>query len=175
MSEMQTGSYEPKFTEQTIARDLSALIPEFKALAQLKNIDLVFSDRSYNSEAYIDNYTVTQIFANLIDNAIKFTDTGKIEITLYNSPDGAVCVDVSDTGIGIAPEYFDDLFTPFSQEDTGYTRRFEGNGLGLALVKKYCDLNNSEMKIKSEKNAGSVFTVVFNNVQKIKSGTLKYN
>ncbi len=51
---------------------------------------------------------------------------------------------------------------PFSQEEQGYTRKFEGNGLGLALVKNYCDMNNAEIKVESEKDFGSTFTVTFN-------------
>ena len=54
------------------------------------------------------------------------------------------------------------MFMPFSQEDAGHKREFEGNGLGLALVKKYIELNRAEIKVESEKNIGSVFSVVFN-------------
>jgi signal transduction histidine kinase len=55
------------------------------------------------------------------------------------------------------------IFEPFTQEEQGYSRSFEGNGLGLALVKKYCDLNNLTIEIESVKGSGSTFTVIFNN------------
>lgn len=53
------------------------------------------------------------------------------------------------------------LFTPFTREEMGYTKNFEGNGLGLALVKRYCDLNNAEIKVSSKKGQGSLFRVTF--------------
>jgi signal transduction histidine kinase len=53
------------------------------------------------------------------------------------------------------------MFEPFMQEDMGYSRRYEGNGLGLALVKKYCDLNKAAIDVESEKGKGSKFTVTF--------------
>ena len=70
-------------------------------------------------------------------------------------------MEVRDSGIGMSEEYLKKLFTPFSQEDVGYKREFEGNGLGLALVKKYIELNKAEIEVESEKNIGSVFSVTF--------------
>ena len=69
---------------------------------------------------------------------------------------------VTDTGIGIANEYMDNIFEPFRQEEQGTTRKFDGNGLGLALVKKYCDLNNAELDVKSKKGKGTTVVVTFN-------------
>ncbi|HSH52324.1 MAG TPA: ATP-binding protein, partial [Bacteroidales bacterium] len=64
-----------------------------------------------------------------------------------------------DTGIGMSEDYLSRLFTPFSQEETGYSRRYEGTGLGLALVNNYCKLNDAEITVKSKKNEGSTFTI----------------
>jgi len=54
------------------------------------------------------------------------------------------------------------MFKPFHQEDSGYSRKYEGNGLGLALAKKYCEVNNAVIEVESEKNVGSTFRVKFN-------------
>ena len=89
-----------------------------------------------------DHISVTQIFINLIDNAIKYTHHGTVTVNLTESGD-QYCVIVKDTGIGMSKEYLQNIFTPFSQEETGYTRKFEGTGLGLALVKKYIEVNNA--------------------------------
>ena len=58
-------------------------------------------------------------------------------------------------------EFIQNIFSPFTQEDVGRRREYEGNGLGLALAKKYCEMNNAIMKVESRKNVGSVFTVIF--------------
>ncbi|MGE5410721.1 MAG: ATP-binding protein, partial [Clostridiales bacterium] len=76
-------------------------------------------------------------------------------------------VNISDTGIGIAKEYLPYLFTPFTQEEQGYTRKFEGNGLGLSLVKRYCEMNNAGISVRSKKGKGSVFTVSFSEYKTI--------
>tara|TARA_B100001989_G_C24387157_1_gene387348 strand:+ start:448 stop:699 length:252 start_codon:yes stop_codon:yes gene_type:complete len=71
-------------------------------------------------------------------------------------------IKVSDSGIGISDDYLPSLFEPFTQEETGYTRKFDGTGLGMALVHKYCELNNLSIKVDSKKNMGTTFTVIFN-------------
>ena len=58
-----------------------------------------------------------------------------------------------------------ELYQPFSQEDQGYTRKYDGNGLGLALAKKYCELNNADINCTSSKGLGTEFIVVFNNTK----------
>lgn len=101
------------------------------------------------------------MFANLIDNGIKYTKDGHVEIKVYNDNEGTLCADIKDTGIGISSEFLPTMFTPFSQEEQGYTRKFDGNGLGLALVKRYCDLNDAIVKVSSVKGEGTTFTVKF--------------
>ncbi|WP_348265402.1 ATP-binding protein, partial [Salmonella enterica] len=72
-----------------------------------------------------------------------------------------VAVDISDTGIGISEDYLPNLFTAFTQEEQGYSRKYQGNGVGLALVKKYSELNEAEVEVRSEKGKGTTFTVTF--------------
>ena len=62
----------------------------------------------------------------------------------------------------MSKEYVNKLFSPFSQEEMGYTRRYEGTGLGLALVKNFIDINKAQIKVKSELNSGTTFTVILN-------------
>jgi len=97
----------------------------------------------------------------LIDNAIKFTDAGRVQILINQTHEEQICVCVEDTGIGISPDFMKNLFIPFGQEDHGYTRKFEGNGLGLSVVKRFCDLNNAKISVESTKGEGSKFTVSF--------------
>ena len=114
-----------------------------------------------------DKNASRQIFIHLVDNAIKYTQNGTVRVLLDRNKDGRLYVAVSDTGIGMSEDYMKQLFTPFTQEVMGYNRPFEGNGLGLALCKKYSDLINAEIKVSSVKDEGSIFTVQFKDKEKI--------
>ncbi len=162
MSEIQTGSYEPQRKDfDLISKILEPLIKEYKVLAEKKNLQLNFEADKNHTEVFLDEYSTYQIFANLIDNAIKYTEKGKISIKIFNDSSNRPTVEVCDTGVGISRKYLPDLFQPFTQEEQGYTRRYDGNGLGLAIVKKYCELNSAEIKVESQKGKGSKFTVKF--------------
>lgn len=162
MSEIQAGNFEVNLKELDILKDiLDNMMVEFDKPARAKGVELSLVRCTDNLKFYGDQYTVIQIFQNLLDNAIKYTPGGKVDVKIYNTMKHELCVDIKDTGIGISEEYLPSLFEPFSQEETGYTRRFEGNGLGLSLVKKYVALNNAEISVRSRKGEGSTFTVTF--------------
>ena len=111
-------------------------------------------------------YSLSQLFVNLIDNRLKYTRNGYVQIKIYNDDNGTLSVNVEDTGIGIAEEFLPTLFKPFTQEEQGYTRKFEGNGLGLALVKRYCELNDAVISVHSKKVVGTTFRVKFTQTNK---------
>lgn len=163
MSEIQAGNIEINLRNIDVAKDvLEPLIMEFSGSARSSQLDLVMENNAAITTLMCDSYTTSQIFQNLIDNAIKYTRQGYVKVVLYNTPANQLCVEVCDTGIGIAEEYLPRLFEPFTQEESGYTRRFEGNGLGLSLVKKYIALNNAAIEVESEKGKGTTFRVIFN-------------
>ena len=135
---------------------------QFKNLVLKKGVELKFVCKHENPVMKGDRYSINQIFINLMDNAIKYTEHGSIKISIDKNNEGKITVIIEDTGIGISNEYLPFLFEPFSQEEHGYTRRFEGNGLGLALVKKYCEMNNASIYVESRKGKGTKFSVSFN-------------
>ena len=105
-----------------------------------------------------DALRISQVLENLISNAVKFTEKGRITVrTRHISHE--VVVEVEDTGVGMAEEYLEKLFTPFSQEDEWRNRRFEGTGLGLALVRRLLELLGGRIEVKTEKGVGSLFRV----------------
>ncbi len=161
LSSVQSGNYISQFEAVNLGDDLKVLVDEMKSLAMEKNLSLTFTNHAYDPLIKGDKYTLNQIFQNLLGNAIKYTQTGNIEVRILEENPGKISVEVKDTGIGMSQEYLKKLFTPFSQEDMGYKREFEGNGLGLALVKKYVELNDAEILVKSEKNNGTTFKVIF--------------
>lgn len=164
MAEVQTEGYEARFENMDLDRDIvSGNLTQFESMANEKNIKFNYINKAESPFVRVDGYSVLQIVQNLLDNAIKFTKKGSVNVEIFNDENKNVVFQVSDTGVGISKEFIPKLFTPFSQEEGGYTRRYEGNGLGLALVKRYCDLNGAEISVKSRKSKGTTFTVTFNN------------
>jgi signal transduction histidine kinase/DNA-binding response OmpR family regulator/Tfp pilus assembly protein PilF len=111
-----------------------------------------------------DPTRINQVLINLAGNAVKFTDTGSVDIrtSLYKKDDNNTWVqfDVIDTGIGIAPDYVGRIFESFTQAGTDIARRFGGTGLGLTISKELVALMQGEISVKSELGKGTVFTVV---------------
>ena len=162
MSEMQIGSYEPTWQSLDLINDiLLTLKTKFSLKAQDKGLQLNFINFPHEVRITGDRYSINQIFLNLLDNAIKYTEKGNIDVTISRSRPDKIEVSIIDTGIGIAEDYLDKLFEPFMQEEQGYSRKFDGNGLGLALVRKYCDLNGIQISVESKKGMGSRFILTF--------------
>ncbi len=163
ISKIKNQQYKIDLTEVDIYNDvLYPLLIEQLTKAEDKGLKLNLIKPDKPLKLVLDQYSVSQLFMNLIDNAIKYTKEGSVTIKPFVNQFGKIQVDIIDTGIGIAKEYMPTMFEAFSQEEQGYTRSYEGIGLGLSLVKSYADLNNAEIKVKSKKNKGSVFSVIFN-------------
>jgi signal transduction histidine kinase/CheY-like chemotaxis protein len=109
-----------------------------------------------------DPVRIKQILLNLVENALKFTEKGRITLSykIQTKPAQAVVFRVEDTGIGIAPEHQEDIFHEFSQIDHTSTRKYGGTGLGLAISRSLAQLMNGDLHVKSNLGLGSVFSLV---------------
>jgi signal transduction histidine kinase len=107
-----------------------------------------------------DGIRIKQILNNYLNNALKFTSHGNIYLTLEQMPDKSIKFSVRDTGIGINPEDMNELFTDFSQVNTGANRSFGGTGLGLAISKRLAVLMGGEVGVESVFGEGSCFWAV---------------
>ncbi|MBU2506339.1 MAG: GAF domain-containing sensor histidine kinase [Bacteroidetes bacterium] len=168
MSEVQTGNYDYIPSQFSIYDEIiENLLKDYAEEIERKKlkISVVRNERKDFIEA--DKYSIFQVFSNLIDNAIKYTNEGSIQVSIARNGDKNLFVSVADSGIGISESYMPNLFKPFSQEEQGYSRKYEGNGLGLALIKNYCDLNNAQIEVKSKKSSGSTFIVTFLNSSEV--------
>ena len=164
LAQIQIGTYEILPKKINVCKHFTKMIlPEYEYKSNSKGLKLNFKCSAKNLFVESDEYMFDQIFTNLLDNAIKYTEEGSIDVIIDKNGEDIVCIDVVDTGIGISKEYLPNLFELFSQEEQGYTRKFEGNGLGLALVKNYCELNNANISVESQKGIGSKFRVAFLN------------
>ncbi|ADB39153.1 PAS domain S-box protein [Spirosoma linguale] len=109
-----------------------------------------------------DPFRINQILLNLIGNSVKFTNAGSVHIQCNSKKvagNQLITLSVTDTGIGIAPEFLSNLFTKFTQEDGSIGRRYGGSGLGMSITKQLVDLMGGTIDVKSEKNKGTTVTV----------------
>jgi PAS domain S-box-containing protein len=143
--------------------DPAALLEEVRTLlalrAQQKGVALeVRCDGDVPDCIRSDAQRLRQVLINLMDNALKFTDAGTVEVVLRR-PDDSECVEfaVRDTGIGLTSEQIKRLFRPFSQVDTSTTRRFGGTGLGLSISRHFCRMLGGDIVVESTPGVGSVF------------------
>jgi PAS domain S-box-containing protein len=165
ISEIQSNSYLYKPVKFDLYKDvLMELFIEFRNLAKEKNLDFEIKVGTDDTHIVADKFSIIQIFSNLLDNAIKFTQHGKVQVKLYRDLSNTLNAAVIDTGVGIEEEVLPSLFEPYTIEEQIYSRKFEGNGLGLLLVKKYCDLNNAKVKVQSLKNKGTTFNITFRDI-----------
>jgi signal transduction histidine kinase len=162
MAQLLTDNYKVNFENIVVAESLEKVIREFYPLAKTKNLTFNLEDQCNGAVILADRFAFNLMVQNLLDNSIKYTNSGHVGIRLYYN-NSKISIDVFDTGIGISQDYLDNLFKPFTQEVMGYDRPYEGSGLGLALVKKLAEVQNIELKVDSEKNKGTVFTLTFNN------------
>ncbi|HET9644108.1 MAG TPA: PAS domain S-box protein [Burkholderiaceae bacterium] len=105
-----------------------------------------------------DALRLTQVLANLLSNALKFTERGSIVVRAW-AEGRYLCLSVCDTGIGIAQEQLARLFKPFEQADSSTTRRYGGTGLGLVISRHLMELMGGAIEVQSQPNAGSTFTL----------------
>jgi len=145
--------------------DLKEVIDEIslgfeQALAE-KNQSLTVSTTGDDFRIQADHNKIEQVFANLIDNAVKYTkESGKIEISLYEQ-EQTVRVAVQDNGIGIPKEHRDRVFERFYRVDKARSRELGGTGLGLSIVKHIVLAHNGKIEIDSEPNKGTKVSVTF--------------
>jgi signal transduction histidine kinase/CheY-like chemotaxis protein/ligand-binding sensor domain-containing protein len=127
-----------------------------------KEVDFVIENEIRTPFLLIgDALRIKQILFNLISNAIKFTETGSIHLTIKqtnsNIDNADIYFTVADTGIGMTDDQMKNLFQAFQQGDTSITRRYGGTGLGLNICYKFIELMGGKLEVKSEFNKGSVF------------------
>lgn len=158
-AELTSDLYKPVFKDVDIIIIVNQLIREFKKVAKAKGLHLssvVFTDSGIVN---CDEYSVVQILTNLIDNAIKYTNFGRVVVIVRNSADSDLKIEIIDTGIGISDDYKPLIFKEFTQEVTD--RKYDGTGLGMSVVKRFADINNILIDIESSIGKGTKFTLVF--------------
>ncbi|HEX7494003.1 MAG TPA: response regulator [Bacteroidales bacterium] len=144
--------------EISLNKTIKSLCNQFIPKAKEKKIELVCENGLSDSDDFIltDSTKLNQILSNLMSNALKFTEKGFIKLH-YKVNDNFLEFCVSDTGIGILPEYYDRIFDRFYQVQSEVTRLYEGTGLGLSISKAYVELLGGRIWVTSEPGKGTSF------------------
>ena len=163
LSRLQAGEMIADKSEINILNICTDLIKEFSAISKNKKLKLLLENKSKNTTILADDYKIRESISNLIDNAIKYTNEGFVKLKLHENSKNETLLEISDSGIGIGieQEKLKTIFEPYLQEDMGYSRNYEGVGLGLSIVKKYLELNDFTISVLSKKNKGTTFTINF--------------
>lgn len=158
-SKIESGKLPVERGPVEIPRLLEEILSELKPLLEKGSLYARHDNRPLPT-LYSDANKVRQILVNLLSNAIKFTARGGITVQTADRPErGGVEIRIQDTGIGIKPEDVPRIFEAFHQIDGTATRKFEGSGLGLTIVKQLIDLLKGEIRVESEFGRGSTFIV----------------
>jgi signal transduction histidine kinase len=137
----------------------SALRGMFKPLLVNPDVAMMFDEPHDLGPLYSDDKMLAQILRNFISNALKFTIAGEVRVSATRVADNRVTFSVSDTGIGIAPEFHHALFRDFVQIDSPIQKRLRGTGLGLSLSRQLAELLGGTVAVTSELGKGSTFSV----------------
>jgi len=158
ISKIEAGQYEVKMDYLSVKQLCSDVQREFVLKAKKKGIDLILNLGNREEDVLIksDKTKLRQVLVNLVDNAMKFTVQGFIEIGTI-AHENEIQFHVKDTGIGVTEENYETIFERFRQVDSSFTRRYGGNGLGLAISKSLVEMLGGKIWMESAHGKGSVF------------------
>ena len=159
LAKIEAGKVEIHNSAVSIHNLFSGLKGMLRPLASNPSVELVFQLPEINFELNTDEGKVTQILRNFMTNALKFTEQGQVCLSAIRQQTGRVRFEVSDTGIGIAPENLQLIFEEFSQIENPRQRIYKGTGLGLPLCQKLAMLLKGEIAVTSVPGKGSTFSL----------------
>jgi PAS domain S-box-containing protein len=163
LAQLESGTIHPERTPFNLTEVATSVVNTFRTAAEEKNLDFDYAAPAQPVYAAFDHRVLTRVLSNVLDNAVKFTDTGGIRVAVERE-NGEAQVIVSDTGVGIADEFLPYVFDEFSQESTGLERTHQGTGLGLSVSKRLLELMGGHIRVESRKDVGSTFTIVLPSV-----------
>lgn len=158
-SRLEAGKVEARREPLDTSALTRAVVADFRPAAEAKGVSIVLSSLPLEGTVWMDRYLYERLLFNLLSNAVKFTPRGGTVRVLLAADGDRLRLTVEDTGIGISKEDQAQLFQKFRQVESSSTRRFEGTGLGLALVKEFAALLDGTVSLHSAPERGSAFVV----------------
>ncbi len=157
ISMIESGEMRMNYGYFSINESLNSIISEQKNLADDKGIDLLFHPANNDLQLFGDKEKIKQVMVNLLQNAIKYTEKGSVEVSIEEGERTASVI-VKDTGPGIPEKYLDRIFERFYRVDKARSKSVGGTGLGLAIVKHIVEAHGSEVIVNSIVDEGSEFS-----------------
>jgi two-component system, OmpR family, phosphate regulon sensor histidine kinase PhoR len=158
LSELEERGTELQLENVDLKEIAGQMLRLFEKAARDKGLALKLSFSGWSGSLRADRFKLEQVFINLLDNAIKYTDKGEVELSLSRDGGRAV-IKVRDTGAGIAPEHLPRLFERFYVVDKGRSRQLGGTGLGLSIVKHIALLHSGEISVESTPGVGTTVSI----------------
>lgn len=159
LAQLEAGSLEIDQQKYNVGEIVEGVVAMLAPLIEEKGLTMNLSLPAERCYARVDHAVLTRVLNNMLDNAVKFTDEGEINIALKKmGPD--IQITLQDTGIGIDQRFLAHVFDPFVQESSGLDRTHQGSGLGLAVSKRLLELMGGTVTVDSSKGEGSVFTII---------------
>lgn len=159
ISKIEAGYFELVFQNHDIVGIIQDIIVSLKEYMTNKGIKLLFHTNLKIKIMTIDPYAIERAVLNLLSNAVKFSNQGDIiTVKLYEKKEN-IFISVRDTGIGMRQDNLDFIFDRFKQVDKSFSRKNEGSGIGLSIVKEIIHMHGGEITVKSEYNVGSEFII----------------
>jgi two-component system sensor histidine kinase BaeS len=162
MSKLQVGTFELNKEWAYIDSIIEKVISSLKPAATNKGLIIEENLQLENYKVNIDSERIEQVLYNLIENAIKYTNEGKITVRSYTKKDFTI-IEIEDTGIGIPQEDLPKIWDRFYRVDQSRTRKTGGTGLGLYVVKNIIESHGGQIRASSIENKGSIFTIFLTN------------
>jgi two-component system sensor histidine kinase RpfC len=162
LSKIEAGKMEVSLTKIDVKDMLDQVEATVRALIEHGGNDYTVEYRDVPDEVIADELKLKQVLINLLGNAAKFTENGRIDLivrTETNADGEYIIFEVKDSGIGIPEEQSGNLFSPFTQVDSSTTREFGGTGLGLSISQSYCRMMGGDLTYRSQAYSGSCFQV----------------
>jgi two-component system phosphate regulon sensor histidine kinase PhoR len=160
ISELEEGETQLEFEQVDLEKMINNILKIFDQKIKHKGlVTHIHSDADFPT-IQGDPFRLEQMFINLLDNAVKHTENGDIEIFLKKDDKDSVCVSIQDSGIGIPQEHLSRIFERFYVVDKSRSRKMGGTGLGLSIVKHITLLHNGKVTVESTLGKGTKFTVI---------------
>jgi two-component system phosphate regulon sensor histidine kinase PhoR len=161
LSRYESSAWTPRRVELDIQATIDDVIGAMQASARDRGVTLGSDVHAYARTVFVDPTALRQILTNLVENALRYTPSGSVMVRAIRLGDGAVRIDVTDTGVGISAEHLSRIFERFYRVDEGRSRSAGGTGLGLAIVRHLVEAHGGQVRAESTPGVGTSVYVTF--------------